>query len=98
MSYDERRTDDPYKHDRLGLGDPTEGGNGVLVEVFGQNDFLALLSDERTRIFAFVLPVIPSHTEPMPLPPFYNRRAWLVEIVDIEPAAIRSVRITDSRN
>ena len=35
LTYGEKRTDDAYKHDRIGLGDPIEGGNGALVEVFG---------------------------------------------------------------
>ncbi|MEL6664992.1 MAG: DUF4340 domain-containing protein [Pseudomonadota bacterium] len=102
LSYDERRTDDPYKHDRLGLGDPTEGGNGVLVEVFGPENELShavIVGRKNEDLYVRDPGNTQSYRADGSLPPFYNRRAWLdLDIVDIDPAAIRSVRIIDSRN
>lgn len=102
LSYDERRTNDPYKHDRLGLGDPIEGGNGVLVEVFRAENELShavIVGRKNEDLYVRDPGNTQSYRASGSLPPFYNRRAWLdLDIVDIEPAAIRSVRITDSRN
>ncbi|MHA7857519.1 MAG: DUF4340 domain-containing protein [Henriciella sp.] len=102
LSYDVRRTNDPYKHDRLGLGDPIEGGNGVLVEVFGAENELSyavILGRKNEDLYVRDPGETQSYRASGSLPPFYNRRAWLdLDIVDIDPAAIRSVRIMDPRN
>lgn len=99
LSFDEKRTDDPYKHDRVGLGDPLQSGNGALVEVFGsagnlehsliigrKNDALYVREPDQDQTFR----------AKGTLPPFYNRRAWMdFNIINIDPSAISSVRITD---
>ena len=99
LRYDEKRTDDPYKHDLIGLGDPTEGGNGALLEVFGGEGDLeySLIIGRKADAIYFRAPGdTQTYRAKGDLPPFYNRRAWLeFEIVSIEPAAIRSVRLTD---
>ncbi|MEM7328705.1 MAG: DUF4340 domain-containing protein [Pseudomonadota bacterium] len=100
LSFDEKRTDDPYKHDRIGLGHPQQDGNGALVEIFGsdanlmhsliigrKNDTLYVRDPEDSQTFR----------AEGTLPPFYNRRAWLdLDIIEIDPSAIRSARITDA--
>lgn len=102
LSFDEKRTDDPYKHDRVGLGDPAEGGNGALIEVFGPTGELAnsLIVGRKTDTLYVRAPGQPqTYRTRGTLPPFYNRRAWLdLDIISIDPSAIRSVRILDSTN
>ncbi|MFN3213415.1 MAG: DUF4340 domain-containing protein [Henriciella sp.] len=102
LSFDVRRTDDPYKHDRLGLGDPTEGGNGVLLEVFGPENALTqsvVIGRKNEDLYVRNPGETQTFRADGSLPPFYNRRAWLdLSIAEIDPAAIRSVRITDSSN
>jgi len=102
LSFDEKRTDDPYKHDRIGLGDPLEGGNGALIEVLDPNAILmhSLIIGRKNEIIYVRDPNdVQTYRAEGDLPPFYNRRAWLdFNIISIEPSAIRSVRITDSNN
>lgn len=102
LSFDEKRTDDPYKHDRIGLGDPLQGGNGALVEVFGSDGALThslIVGRKSDTIYVRAPDQDQTYRSAGTLPPFYNRRAWLdLDILDIEPSAIRSVRITDSSN
>lgn len=100
LSYGEKRTDDPYKHDRIGLGDPAEGGNGALIEIFGSEGDLehSLILGRKTDTLYVRAPDQGQTFRAVgTLPPFYNRRAWLdLDIINIDPSAIRSVRITDS--
>ena len=102
LSFDEKRTDDPYKHDRLGLADPIEGGNGVLVEVFGAEDALThsvVVGRKNDDLYVRDPGDTQAYRAEGTLPPFYNRRGWFdLNIVDIDPAAIRSVRVMDSRS
>lgn len=102
LSYDEQRTDDPYKHDRIGLGDPLQGGNGALVEIFGSDGALThslIVGRKEETIYVRAPDQDQTFRTTGDLPPFYNRRAWLdLDILDIDPSAIRSVRITDSSN
>ena len=102
LTYDERRTDDPYKHDRVGLSDPIEGGNGVLVEVFGIDNALThsvIVGRKSDDLYVRDPGDTQTYRADGSLPPFYNRRAWLdLNIVEIDPAAIRSVRIVDAQN
>jgi len=102
ISFDEKRTDDPYKHDRIGLGDPAEGGNGALVEVFGSSGDLEhslIIGRKNETLYVRAPGQGQTYRAEGTLPAFYNRRAWLdLDIINIDPAAIRSVRITDSLN
>jgi len=102
LTYDEKRTDDPYKHDRIGLGDPTEGGNGALVEIFGSEGDLEhalIIGRKNETLYVRAPDQGQTFRADGTLPPFYNRRAWLdLDIINIDPSAIRSVRITDAVN
>jgi len=97
LSYGPRRTDDPAKLNRIGLGDPAQGGTGVLIEVFGPNgglqnavitgrkgDYIYVRSPDDAQAFRAI----------GNLPPFYTRRAWLdFDIISIDASAISSVRL-----
>lgn len=100
LSFDERRTDDPYKHDRIGLGNPAEGGNGALIEVFGQDSDLMhslIIGRKNDTLYVRDPEQAQTYRAEGNVPPFYNRRAWLdLDIIQIDPSAIRSVRITDA--
>lgn len=102
LSFDVRRTNDPYKHDRIGLGNPSEGGNGALIEVFGQDSALMhslLIGRKGDTLYVRDPEQSQTYRADGTLPPFYNRRAWLdLNIIDIDPSALRSVRITDAAN
>lgn len=98
MAYDRAMTRDPRKFDRLGLGDPGEGGTGALLEAGdGRGDTFAKLivgrRDGRTYI-----------REPDDLqawsvtgedmPPLQRAARWLdLDVVDAAPADILEVRI-----
>jgi hypothetical protein len=101
LSYGEKRTNDPYKHNRIGLGDPTEDGNGALVEVFGPDgDITSALIAGRKNDTIYVRRPDDNQTYRAngTLPPFYTSRSWLdFDIINIGPTAIRSVRITDNQ-
>jgi len=102
LAFDERRTDDPYKHDRIGLGDPTEGGNGALIEIFDSSGALAnslIVGRKNDTLYVRAPDEAQTYRADGTLPPFYSRRAWLdLDIINIDPSAIRSVRIMDSNN
>lgn len=102
LSFDEKRTDDPNKHDRIGLGTPSEGGNGAQIDVFGLGNELMhslIIGRKNDTIYVRTPDSDQTFRATGDLPPFYNRRAWLdLDIIDIETSAIRSVRITDSTN
>ena len=99
LTFDQKRTNDPYKLDRIGLGAPTEGGTGVLIEVFGVGGELTatLIAGRKADKIYVRAPGDPQAFRAKGnLPPFYNRRAWLdFEIIGIEQSAIRSLRVTD---
>lgn len=100
LTFDERRTSDPYKHDRIGLGDPTQGGNGALIEVFGSDGSLetAIIAGRKgDSIYVREPGADQTYRSQGDLPPFYTQRSWLdFNIIDIGPAAIRSVRLMDA--
>lgn len=99
LSFDEKRTDDPYKHDRIGLGHPQEDGNGALIEVFGPETELMhslIIGRKNDSIYVRDPEDAQTYRANGTLPPFYNRRAWLdLRIVEIDPSAIRSARVID---
>ncbi len=99
LALDVKRTRDPYKLDKIGLGDPANGGNGVLVELFGPdgalNDAL-LVGRKGETIYVREPDDTQTYRAIGNLPPFYNRRAWLdLDIIDMDQAAISSVRLID---
>lgn len=100
LSFDEKRTDDPYKHDRIGLGHPQEDGNGALIEVFGPENELMhslIIGRKNDTIYVRDPDDVQTYRANGTLPPFYNRRAWLdLGIVEIDPSAIRSARVIDA--
>ncbi len=100
LTFDRKRTNDPYKLDRIGLGDPTEGGNGALVEIYGPEADLehSLIVGRKNEVIYIREPGnTQTYRAGGTLPAFYNRRAWLdFEIITIDPSAIRSVRLTDA--
>lgn len=99
LSFGEKRTADPYKHDQIGLGDPTEDGNGALVEVFDRGDRLThslIIGRKNDVLYTRAPDQDQTYRLQGSLPPFYNLRSWLdLNIIEIEPSAIRSVRIAD---
>lgn len=102
LSFDEKRTDDPYKHDRIGLGHPEQDGNGALVEIFGPDAELMhslIIGRKNDTIYVRDPEEAQTYRAEGTLPPFYNRRAWLdLDIIEIDPSAIRSARITDAND
>ncbi|MEM5515912.1 DUF4340 domain-containing protein [Henriciella sp. AS95] len=101
LSWGERRTDNPERMERLGLGDPREGGNGVLVQVFATNGALTaeMITGRRgDRLYARDAAETVAFRADGELPPLYTRQAWLdLDIVDVEESAISAVRLTDAR-
>ena len=100
LTWGARRTDNPERMERLGLGDPRKGGNGVLVQVFATNGALTaeMITGRRgDRLYARDAGEDVAFRAEGELPPLYTRQAWLdLDIVDIEDSAISAVRLTDS--
>lgn len=101
LTWDEPRTRDPNKLNRVGLGDPRRGGTGALVEVLGASgEPVASLITGRKGDHLYARH--PDETQAFrvsgDLPPLYNRQAWLdLAILDIHSDAVSAVRIFDSR-
>lgn len=99
LTYGDKRTSDPYKLDQIGLGEPSEGGNGVIMELFGPDGGLndALVIGRKGEAL-YVRQPGDSQTYRVTgdLPPFYSRRPWLdLDILTIEPFTVAAVRLTD---
>lgn len=101
LKWGDKRTEDPGKFDRIGLGDPDTGGNGAFLEIIDHNDksITSLITGRREDRFYARFPdenkAYRAHGE---LPPLYTREAWLdFDIVDMLPEVVGAVRITDSR-
>jgi hypothetical protein len=95
------RTRDPDKFNRVGLGDPREGGSGALIEVIGAGGEVeaALITGRRDD---FVYGRLPSDKQAFriegDLPPLYTQDTWLdLDILDIHEDAISAVRLFDAR-
>ena len=101
LTWGEARTTDIAKFDRIGLGDPAEGGNGAYVEVLGQNDEIlaAFITGRREdRLYARLPGEVETYRIIGALPPFYTREAWLdLSIIEMFPDVIGAVRMTDAR-
>jgi len=101
LTWGEARTTDIAKFNRIGLGDPAEGGNGAYVEVRDQGDKIlaAFITGRREdRLYARLPGEVETHRINGALPPFYTREAWLdLSIIEMFPDVIGAVRITDAR-
>ncbi|MEO0981467.1 MAG: DUF4340 domain-containing protein [Pseudomonadota bacterium] len=99
LRWAEAKTTDPDKFDRLGLGDPAEGGAGAFIEAStAAGDVIgALITGRRTdRIYGRR----PDETRAFrlrgDLPPLYTRSAWLdLKAVDMAASVVEAVRLTD---
>ena len=101
MTWGERRTSDPDRLNRIGLGDPREGGSGVLIEVFATNGSKTadIITGRRNEyMYARDPGENVSFRVEGDLPPLYTREAWLdLDIIDIDESTVSAVRITDRR-
>ena len=101
LSWGERRTSNPDRLERVGLADPRDGGNGVLIEVFASNGAKTaeMITGRRAdRLYARDPSATVAFQALGELPPLYTREAWLdLDIVDVDPGTISAVRLTDSR-
>jgi len=99
LRFDARRTSDPGKHDLLGLSDPLEDGNGVLIEFLTDNGtvlYTLIIGRRDDTLYVRDPNSDQAYRVSGGLPPFYNRRAWLdFDILDIAEDAIRSIRLSD---
>ncbi|MAN47324.1 MAG: DUF4340 domain-containing protein [Alphaproteobacteria bacterium] len=100
LTWGEGRTRDPDKLNRIGLGDPREGGTGALVEIIDENGNTeaALITGRKGE---HVYGRLPGEEQAFQvkgdLPPLYNHDAWLdFDILEINSDAISAVRIYDS--
>jgi len=93
------RTRDPRKHDRIGVGDPEQGGNGALV-AFVSEDGSVLTSMVTGRRAGAVYARRPeeqvAYRVEGDLPPFYSRDAWMdFAVVELAAETIGIVEIRD---
>ncbi|MEO0881186.1 MAG: DUF4340 domain-containing protein [Pseudomonadota bacterium] len=101
MEWGLTRTRDPGKLDRIGLGDPSDGGTGARIDIItGDNTALASLVTGRKGDWLYAR--FPDETKSFrvsgSLPPLYRPQTWLdLDIIDMQPEAIGAVRITDRR-
>lgn len=100
LTWGEGRTRDPDKFNRVGLGDPREGGTGALIEIVDdQGNIAASLITGRKgeRIYGRRPGEDQAFQMNGELPPLYNHDAWLdFDILEINPDAVSAVRIYDS--
>ena len=99
LSWGQRRTSNPERLSYLGLGDPRDGGNGVLVEVFardGARTGEVITGRRGGQVYAREPGETVAFRAWGTLPPLYTREPWLdLDIIDIDPSAVSAVRITD---
>ena len=99
LSFAETRTADPNKHALLGLDAPENGGAGVeiaLLDAAGDVTDAFITGRRNDRLYIRLPGRDQTYRAGGDLPPFYNQYAWLdFDILTIEPAAIRAVRLRD---
>lgn len=92
LAYDRSMTADPKKLDRLSLGDPTRGGDGVSVRVTGVDG--AVLADlilgvQPSGLFVRQPNEVQSYAVAGALPPLREAGAWLdLAVTEIAPDKI----------
>ncbi len=100
LSWDAPRTRDPEKLNRIGLGDPREGGTGALIEVMGADGNVAasLITGRKDGYIYARLPGDPQAFRVTgELPPLYSADAWLdLSILQLSADAVRAIRLTDA--
>ncbi len=98
LEWGERRTGDPEKLDRIGLGDPEAGGTGAQIDLSGAGDGpLASLVTGRKgeRLYGRLPDETQAYVLTGDLPPLYTRQSWLdMDIIDMQEDAIAAVRLT----
>lgn len=97
LTYVRRMTSDPAKHARLGVGDPRQGGRGVLVQVEdGQGAFLVnvILGIEPGGLYARTPDQDQAWAIRGELPPLRDIAAWLdLAPLVIEPTSLARVEV-----
>jgi Domain of unknown function (DUF4340) len=100
LSWGEGRTRDPGKLNRIGLGDPRDGGTGALIEIVDDEGEItaALITGRKdSRVYGRLPDQEQAFQVNGDLPPLYNHDAWLdFDILDINSDAISAVRLYDS--
>ena len=99
LTWGEARTRDPGKLNRVGLGDPRQGGTGALIEIADETGTVtaAIVTGRKAdHLYARRPDEMQAYQVEGSLPPLYNRDAWLdLNIIDISPDAVSAVRIYD---
>ncbi len=100
LSWDEAKTRDPAKFDRIGLGDPRTGGAGALIELMDTDGRVtsSLITGRRgDRIYARRPQEDAAFRVSGELPPFYRRETWLdLDVIDLPAEVIRAVRLVEA--
>ncbi len=101
LAWEAPRTRDPDKFNRIGLGDPREGGTGALLELIDASStpLAALITGRKDgNIYARFPEEGMAYRVKGELPPLYVADAWLdLDILDVSADAIQSVRLIDAR-
>lgn len=96
-----RMTDDPDRHERLGVSDPSEGGNGILVQIENAQGALIvnlILGVERTGTYAREPGENQVWAVTGDLPPLREPAAWLdLQPLDLPPARIQRAEIVPAQ-
>jgi hypothetical protein len=95
LRYTRRMTNDPSKHERLGVGDPREGGRGVLVQIEdGRGALLVnvILGVETNGLYVRRPDSDQTWAATGELPPLRNVAAWL-QLTPLDMPADRLARV-----
>jgi hypothetical protein len=95
LRYTRRMTNDPSKHERLGVGDPREGGRGVLVQVEDARGALLvnmILGVEPSGLYVRRPDEDQTWAARGELPPLRNVAAWL-QLTPLDMPADRLARV-----
>jgi hypothetical protein len=95
LRYTRRMTNDPSKHERLGVGDPREGGRGVLVQIEDARGALLvnlILGVETSGLYVRRPDSDQTWAARGDLPPLRNVAAWL-QLTPLDMPAERLARV-----